>query len=377
MAVIDSNFVDQVLGQIEEKEKEALKEVLIEKELVDVDLGNCLLIDNNPLDEINLRKIKEDYLLKLAQTNGQYLLNKLSELDTMIVDGYNLIKLPVGTTPLPRSMPVPKPKAPTKWETYAKDKGIQKRKREKMVWDDTEKVWKPRYGYNRINSDKDDWIIEIPQNKDENTDMFAEVKEAKRERVAKNEFQRLRNIARANKIKATGLTPVLPKDGKELETRDEVMNAAAVARVATASLGKFDKKLKNGLDKIETKLAAKAARVTGKKRKFEPNLGNMDAEKKKYSDILSKIDKGDKIDGTRALNIINQKKINSAVKNDDKKTKGKDRKSKKGKKAGKRVAYHNKSQQRKKSATGSGSGGSAGRKGSFKGKSKGGKSKGK
>lgn len=46
--------------------------------------------------------------------------------------------------------------------------------------------------------------------------MFAKKKEEKKERVAKNEFQRLRNIARASKIKlpSVGLMPTetLSKD---------------------------------------------------------------------------------------------------------------------------------------------------------------------
>ncbi|XP_015782229.1 ribosome biogenesis regulatory protein homolog [Tetranychus urticae] len=367
MAAIDCN-IGSILEQIEEKEKEALKSVQIEKELVDLDLGLCLMVDNNPLDSNELRSKKEDYLLNLAKTNGQFLMNNLADLETETVEGYTCVKLPAGKTPIPRALPIPKPKPPTKWETYAKEKGIQHKKREKLVWDDVAKQWKPRYGYNRINSTKDQWVVEVPQNKDENTDMFEEIQEAKREKVAKNEFQRLRNIARANKIKGSSLTPVLPKDGKEKETRDEVMNAAAVARVSTASLGKFDRKLPNGLDKIEAKLSSKAAKASGKKRKFESNFDNIDKEKKRYSDILNKIDKGDKIDGNKALSIITQKKINAAVKSDNEKTKGKDRKSKKGKKAGKRVSFHNRSQQKKKQM---------GSKGGFKGKSKGGPRKGK
>lgn len=45
---------------------------------------------------------------------------------------------------------------------------------------------------------------------DPNVDLFAQKREAKKERVAKNEYQRLRNIASSRKIKvpAIGLPPL-------------------------------------------------------------------------------------------------------------------------------------------------------------------------
>lgn len=60
---------------------------------------------------------------------------------------------------------MPKPKAPTKWETFAKEKGINKRKKEKLVYDEITQQWKPQYGYNRLNAEKDKWLIEVPDQK--------------------------------------------------------------------------------------------------------------------------------------------------------------------------------------------------------------------
>lgn len=41
---------------------------------------------------------------------------------------------------IPREKKVPPPKQLTKWEQYAKEKGITKKKKEKKVWDDVLKV---------------------------------------------------------------------------------------------------------------------------------------------------------------------------------------------------------------------------------------------
>jgi regulator of ribosome biosynthesis len=56
-------------------------------------------------------------------------------------------ELPKPTTVLPREKPAPKPKEETRWEAFAKEKGIKKRKRERMVWDEEKKEWAPRWGY--------------------------------------------------------------------------------------------------------------------------------------------------------------------------------------------------------------------------------------
>ena len=58
---------------------------------------------------------------------------------------------------------MPKPKPLTKWEKFAKAKGIQKKKKDKMVWDEDFGEWRRRWGYKKANNplDKDNWIIEM------------------------------------------------------------------------------------------------------------------------------------------------------------------------------------------------------------------------
>jgi hypothetical protein len=56
-------------------------------------------------------------------------------------------QLPPPSTVLPREKPVPKAPEATRWELFAKEKGIKKRKRERMVFDEEKKEWAPRWGY--------------------------------------------------------------------------------------------------------------------------------------------------------------------------------------------------------------------------------------
>lgn len=60
----------------------------------------------------------------------------------------------------------------------------------------------PTYGFKKAAAEKEkNWLLEVPSNLDPNTDMFAEKSKTKKENVAKNEYQRLRNIAAARKVK--------------------------------------------------------------------------------------------------------------------------------------------------------------------------------
>lgn len=208
----------------------------------------------------------------------------------------------------------------TKWEKFAREKGIVKRKRSKLVFDETSGEWVRRFGYNKASrttnreadatprvdngySSKHDTIVveekgllEGGKNKRQakkafsgagagGGDPFNEQEKAKKERVAKNERQRLTNIARSSgnsnasvPTSGTGVTMKTPdfdaykgSDGRKLgrmvtaidamadrggggggadftaalergkKKRKELSNAVAVANKATMSIGKFNK----------------------------------------------------------------------------------------------------------------------------------------
>lgn len=83
-----------------------------------------------------LRTEKETFLANLSRDNVQLLINQIFQLPTIKVDNEVVIKLPAATTRLPRAKPAPKEKQLTKWEKYAKEKGITKRKKSKATWDE-------------------------------------------------------------------------------------------------------------------------------------------------------------------------------------------------------------------------------------------------
>lgn len=253
------------------------------------DLGNLLASEVNEfqLSEENI----EDELKARARDNCQLLLNELWTLPTERVDEAIVANLPPPKTVIPREKPVPVPKPPTKWEQYAKEKGITKQKKSKMVWDDAVKEWIPRFGYKKAKAETEkNWIMEYKEGDDQ--DPREKAIEEKREKVAKNELQRLRNIARAKKTKVpgVGLTPMVPT---ESQRSDDLKKASALAKTSTASLGKFQEKLPSAL-------AKKVKTPQGKKRKFDPLVNN--DEKAKSLKVLEQINsKKSKIDITKAV----------------------------------------------------------------------------
>ncbi|XP_076017258.1 ribosome biogenesis regulatory protein homolog [Genypterus blacodes] len=283
--------VEELLAKAEQDEAEKLKSITVHKELdLDFDIGNLLACDHNRIDTRSFREQKkEDFLRALARDNTQLLVNEIWKHPTERVEEAIVAKLPEPLTPLPREKPPPKPKPPTKWEQFAKLKGIQKKKKTNLVWDEVGKEWKRRWGYQRAKDNTKEWLIEVPQTADPNEDQFAKRTTAKKERVAKNELNRLRNIARAQKGKVPGVG-LLPTPQ---QSKDDLARAVSVARTSTASVGKFQDRLPK----------EKPLRNTGKKRQFSALIGDFSSEKRRQLDLLKVLDsKKPKLDMTMAVN---------------------------------------------------------------------------
>ena len=208
--------VSQVLKAVEDEEA-MLPTINVDRSLdQEKDLGNLLAWDENEVDlEINMNKSetnREDCLKSLARDNTQVkhhigpmnigrvllqgghlvglgcnvqrgdvinflfilqlLFNALWSLPTEKIEEALCIKIPPSTYQLPREKPAPKPKSLTKWEAYAKLKGIDKKSKKakggeegkggRLVWDDQVREWLPKFGYKKANAEQQkNWMMEI------------------------------------------------------------------------------------------------------------------------------------------------------------------------------------------------------------------------
>ncbi|KAL4243876.1 Ribosome biogenesis regulatory protein [Abortiporus biennis] len=255
------------------------KAVTVEKEIpLDIDTGLLTVTDLNPIDEDSYKDNLEDYLISTARDGVQALIGSLFSLPTTASPDGPLAKLPPPVYQLPRAKPLPKPKPLTKWEKFAKAKGISKTKKDKKVWDEEKQDWVDRWGWKGANKDKEtQWLSEVPANADVDFDPRKAARDARKEKIAKNERQKLQNLAHAQK--SSGSTPSNPGLQAQASRKREIEKTLATTRTSTASLGKFDKKLEG-----EKKLK-------GVKRKFDPAEVSANQEKSNNLAILSKIDR--------------------------------------------------------------------------------------
>lgn len=286
-----------VSGILEEHQNK-FKSVQVDRLIpVDIDLGLMASFDINMLDEDKLKakKITRDkYLEELSREGTQLLINELFSQPTTVDEDSVYAKLPKAKTILPREKPVPKEKPMTRWEKFAKIKGIQNRKKSRMVFDEERGEWRPRFGYKGVNNDdQTPWLIEVPGNADPYQDQYQARREEKKERIDKNKRRQQRNYEESV-AQEKGLNP------KEMRKR-ELQQALVLSKGSTASMGKFD-----------TKLAGEP-KVRGLKRKFDPLVKGADKEKSSNMDILNRVSKGD----TKST-VLNVRKAQRAVNNSKK-----------------------------------------------------------
>ncbi|PNS17711.1 hypothetical protein CAC42_3106 [Sphaceloma murrayae] len=167
------------------------------------DLGNLLCTDANPLPPDS--QLTEDALASNARDCAQGLINQL--LSTCPVTRSSdltsvTLTLPPPTTRLPREKHVPAPKPLTKWQEFAKRKGIQAKPRDgKLVYDEEKKEWVPKWGYKGRNKDgENDWLVEVDAKKEAKTgepgDARAEKREERKERIRRQQRKERANERR-------------------------------------------------------------------------------------------------------------------------------------------------------------------------------------
>ncbi|GBG74357.1 hypothetical protein CBR_g18768 [Chara braunii] len=275
-------------------------------EMMTVDLGHLMVCD--PRGPHPSRFATEEdadaTCLELGRAAIQALAAKLFEVPSAPAAVGRSATLPAPLTRLPREKPLPKPKPPTKWEKFAKTKGIKNRKRSKLVWDENAQEWRRRWGYKRVNDEKDVHVLDAKATDEAGTDPFAERRKAKKARVAKQEKHQMANLKEAvkhgaipstlqlaaTKLPITGTKEVPKKLGKS-----QLSEAAGIASTATASIGKFDKKLP-GEKNIKQK---------GTKRKRLPVEG-LKEEKEQTMKVLGKIlskNSDNIVDINKAVNV--------------------------------------------------------------------------
>ncbi|KAJ1920942.1 Rhodanese- sulfurtransferase [Mycoemilia scoparia] len=290
------------VSQVLEEHKKKFKSVQVEKVIpLEFDLGLLAAFDVNMLDEEVLRKggnNVNEYLKSISRDNAQLLMNQIMEQPIEATEEGVMAQLPVPETVLPREKPIPKEKPMTRWEKFAKLKGIKKQKQSRMVYDEETGEYRPRWGYKGANNtDQEPWLIELGGNDDPMEDQYAKRREEKKDRVAKNQRRQQRNVEEAAyKSTKKGQTG---DDARNLR-KQELQKKLAQSKFSTASMGKFDDKMK-GEPKIKSG-----------KRKHDPTVMDAKEEKMRSKDLLNRVNRASEA----GKNIVNTRKAQKTLKKD-------------------------------------------------------------
>ena len=285
------------------------------RRLVIIDSNNILNSKNNETElteTIMINKAKQNYIDFASSLFD--ILNKQQGEEKEDIDydkAPDELTLPENIITLPRSLPIPIQKPPTKWEKYKMEKGITQRKRLRMVYSEEIGDWVPRWGKGSVKKIQDsmNWVMEEkepgvnPFEQKSNEKQIAKAKQMKRQ--IKNEEYAKKFLAQkkgnSNQInndknsesnqpkqhiskkmrkafKAQKEIERLNEDKKNLGKRLEQVQKS------TRSMGNFDKKLKN----------EKEINLLKKKRVGKDILTDKSKEKSRDKRILDNILKNNK-----------------------------------------------------------------------------------
>lgn len=195
---------------------------------VELDLGSLSCADVRPI----LQDEKNSDLEQRSRCAVEFLVHGLFSLPELDSGQKNIRELPEPFAVVPRAKPIPKEKPLTKWEKFAKVRGIRKRKRDKFAWDETRGEFRPIHGYRSINDERDKVIMPHDPSLKPGESPFDRIKEGKRNRIAKN----LKNQERNRRYLSKDEVSMYPK--KEDKKTKDLEKFAKVAAVSTSSLGK-------------------------------------------------------------------------------------------------------------------------------------------
>jgi len=185
------------------------------KELEEQSIQNIKRIIHN----LYALKVQKDQALEAIPDEHQVIDFSQSQYD---------IKLPPVKTVFPRHKKIPEQKALTKWERFAKEKGIQKTKRSRMVFDEITKTWVPRWGPGSIRKIQasTDIIRDVKPGEDPNEDPFEKKAKTKQLQREKQKYNELRN-----KMEAKGLLKKddIPATMKQMQRKNKDKKATKKA----------------------------------------------------------------------------------------------------------------------------------------------------
>jgi len=200
-------------------------------------------------------------ILTQTRDNVQLLVNKVFGLKREDTEDGPTAVMPIEEGfRLPRQRPVPKVKPETRWEKFMKERRMTKRKRSRLVFDETTGDWKPRFGYKSGKSmeDRANGILEVKTGQDSHVNLFEKKHAEQKLGAAKQKMREVRNRVEAAGSRLKAAVPDLNvgmRSGADSAKRGSagLKEALKRAQSSSASMGKFDRSAPNESKHLQPK----------------------------------------------------------------------------------------------------------------------------
>ena len=186
-------------------------------------------------------------------------------------------------------------------QKFAREKGIQKKKKSKLVWDETTQGWSRRWGYKsaKDNAEKNVVAIEHKGNATEaecNENPFAKRKTEKKLETAKQKLREMRNKVEAAGYKMGGANLAGDKSMNSGRGTTGLTEALKRAQGSSASCGKFDRRAKEekvlpkrgGRTKVNAAISGEEERAGARKMLDKIRNGGLEVDARKAMGLVQK-----------------------------------------------------------------------------------------
>lgn len=218
-------------------------------------MGNLAVVDPCSIDKKAFKKHKEHFMISHTRAAMILLFEKLDQLPFEMDRQGRIIELPEETLDIPREKPLPKAKPLTRWEKFAQEKGIEKKRRSQMVFDEKTEEYKPRHGKDRFTAEgeekKGPWLMVGSNGKPDDHDPYAARLDDKKKSKEKQKMQEQRNVEeQAQKgykgpLTVSGKLRGKAEDMDKTSAKGKLKDDLLVAQLSTASMGKFDRRVED------------------------------------------------------------------------------------------------------------------------------------
>eukprot|EP01066_Platyproteum_vivax_P014363 Platyproteum_vivax@DN6432_c0_g1_i1.p1 len=266
------------------------EEAVVQSSHLQIELKHLLAVDNTPITT-------EDQMGLLAVSNCQELVNHILTLPQEQGDEGAMVVLPKLATnfKLPREKPLPQKKAKTRWEKFAEQNRIDKKKRSRLMWSEASQSYMPRWGARsakKLEKKQQSAVMELKPNETLRSNRVVDMEADRGVTKLKQKRRELRNQTEASDTQLPyGVTNFDVPDRDRKRGTENLMDLSRHAQISTASFGRFDNKVggEKRVPIVKRRKVKEHQNLADEKTAYKKALSQLTVRQKRAEKEVSKI----------------------------------------------------------------------------------------